>query len=164
MPPGYVVQRRPYSGMATLGGVMLGASYLGSLILSRQPEAGDAKSWLYVPVAGPFVSMTTRTVRCPPVPTPESVGITDTNFPPQTTARDITQPAQGWQRECTRIIVREARYQSLLFVDGLFQFAGATLLIAGLLSNEVTLVRETATVVTPHVSERELGLWVQGVF
>lgn len=60
-PPGFHTESRIRSGLAVGGGVMLGAAYLISAV-SAVSDGGVSTRPLYIPVAGPFITLKTAKV------------------------------------------------------------------------------------------------------
>jgi hypothetical protein len=99
------------------GSIVFGVPYVLSASVAGSSKT-DADTWLYVPLAGPFLDLANRKEKCNSVPT--SPGRTDV------------------------YCADDSGERFFLMTDGLMQIAGATLLIFGLAMPQKMLVRDDA--------------------
>jgi hypothetical protein len=99
------------------GSIVFGVPYVLSASVAGSSKV-DADTWLYVPLAGPFIDLANRKEKC----TPSPVSQVQTNF------------------NCND----DSGERFFLMTDGLMQVAGATLLIFGLAMPQKLLVRDDA--------------------
>jgi hypothetical protein len=57
VPPGYVQESRPTRALVIAGAITLGVGYLGALAMND--EGAEARS-LYIPIVGPWLSLTSK--------------------------------------------------------------------------------------------------------
>jgi len=116
VPPGYRVEDRPDSGLLIGGGVLLGISYLGAILIASGDDFENGTGWLAVPVVGPWAAIGARTFSCSAVTV-------------ETT------------RRCVDRAFDEVQTITFITVDGLVQATALGLLIAGVASRRTELVR-----------------------
>jgi hypothetical protein len=150
IPPGYHLETRVRKGLVVSGPIIFGIPYLLSISVAASSKYAPDR-WLYAPVIGPFVNLTTRSDDCNP--------------------NSSTSGATGFV-ECTG----ESSARFFLMMDGVMQTAGATLLILGLALQQQLLVRDDAPftgkngshfawTVSPYATGKQgYGVGVVGIF
>jgi hypothetical protein len=115
-PPGYHVEDKPRAGLVTAGLIVTAIPYAFSVIAATAAQSANESGWLYVPFAGPWVTMGQRSYVC------------DFN----------SRQSTGQSLECTGEIFLVMG----LIADGVIQAAGGSLLLVGLLATKPELVRD----------------------
>jgi hypothetical protein len=140
VPPGYHVEDVPRSGLVVAGAVTLGVPYFFSAVAALSANSQNQSGWLYVPVAGPWITMGRRTYTC------------NADAQNQTTSQSLGCVADVFV------------VMGLIF-DGIVQATGATLLLAGELATKPELVaNETAVRVLPMRLGSGVGAGIAGGF
>ena len=119
IPPGYHVESEPRKGLITTGAILLAVPYgISASIAASSKHDGDTA--LLIPVAGPFIDLSTRGTDCSP------------STPVYNSSSCDTQ---------------ESNSRFALTFDGLSQATGAVLLILGLAWQQQVLERDDAPLV-----------------
>jgi hypothetical protein len=128
-PPGYHVEEKPRTGLMVAGGIVAGIPYFFSIVSASAAQSSNASGWLFVPVAGPWLTMGQRAYGCNP---------------------DATNQTTGQSLQC----VADIFVVMGLIADGVMQATGATLLIVGAAATKPALVRDGEAL---HVSPMRVG-------
>lgn len=140
VPPGYHVEEQPRSGLVIAGAIVLGVPYFFSAVSALAASSQNESGWLYVPVAGPWLTLGRRTYSCNP---------DDNN---QTTSESLA-------------CVGDVFVVMGLVFDGIMQATGGALLLAGELATKPGLVRNDEAVrVVPMRMGSGAGAGVIGAF
>lgn len=139
-PPGYHVEEKPRTGLVIAGAVVAGVPYFFSVVAAGAAQSNNASGGLYVPVAGPWLTMGQRRYGCNP---------------------DQTNSSTGQNLQC----VADVFVVMGLIADGVLQATGATLLIIGLAATKSELVRDNQSIrVAPMRVGTGYGAGVLGRF
>lgn len=106
VPPGYHVEEQPRSGLVTAGVLVLGIPYFFSVVTALSANSQNESGWLYVPVAGPWMTLGRRSYSCNP---------------------DNSNPSTSQNLAC----VGDVFAVMGLILDGILQATGAGLLLGG---------------------------------
>jgi hypothetical protein len=128
-PPGYHVEERPRTGLVIAGTIVAGVPYFFSVVAAGAAQSNNASGDLYIPVAGPWLTMGQRRYGCNP---------------------DQTNSTTGQNLQC----VADIFVVMGLIADGVMQATGATLLIVGLTATKSELVRDDQAV---HFAPMQVG-------
>jgi hypothetical protein len=139
-PPGYHVEELPRSGLVVAGAIVFAVPYFFSAVSALSANSQNESGWLYVPVAGPWMTLGRRTYSCNP----------DNNN--QSTSQSLGCVADVFV------------VMGLIF-DGIVQATGASLILAGELATKPGLVRnDEALRVVPMRLGSGMGAGVVGGF
>jgi hypothetical protein len=127
--PGYRLESEMRSGLAFGGLAVIGIPYAAGLIAAAASGFSKGSGWLALPLAGPFVAMGGRSIDC---------SFTSSSGTSPTVTIDISKE----EAACRDSAIKEARVVALLTVAGLVQTAGTIIMIAGLATQDKTLVRQ----------------------
>jgi hypothetical protein len=116
VPPGYHVEDVPRSGLVKAGYIVTGIPYFFSVVAALSARADNESGWLFVPFAGPWVTMGRRSYGCNPDATNQS------------TSQSLTCVADVFV------------VMGLIF-DGIVQTTGGALLLAGYVATKPGLVQ-----------------------
>jgi hypothetical protein len=119
IPRGYHVEHRPATGLLVTGGLALGAGYAIGLGIALSKSFDDGLGWMAVPLVGPWPAIKAQQVVC-----------------------TATTVEEG--HACFVAATNTGTTIALLAVDGMIQATGVLLLVAGLLSGEDELVRNSS--------------------
>jgi hypothetical protein len=111
------------------GGIVAGVPYFFSIVAASAAQSSNASGWLFVPVAGPWLTMGQRAYGC--------------NL-------DATNQTTGQSLQC----VGDIFVVMGLIADGVMQATGATLLVVGATATKSTLVRDLESF---HVAPMRVG-------
>jgi hypothetical protein len=140
VPPGYHVEELPRSGLVTAGVIVLGIPYFFSVVTALSANSQNESGWLYLPVAGPWLTLGRRSYSCNP----------DNNN--QSTSQSLA---------CVGDVFA---VMGLIF-DGIVQATGAGLLLGGELATKPGLVRNDEAVrIVPMRLGGGMGAGVVGGF
>jgi hypothetical protein len=126
--PGYRVESETRMGLAYGGLTVFGVPYVAGLVAAAASGFTKGSGWLAVPLAGPFVAMGGRSINC--------------SFTAKLANGDTTFDAKKEEAACRDSALSEGRVVALLTVAGLVQIAGTIITIAGVATQEKTLVRK----------------------
>jgi hypothetical protein len=118
IPTGYHLESRARKGLVVSGSIVFGVPYVLSASVAGSSKT-DADTWLYVPLAGPFLDLANRKEKC-------------------------SAPVMTGSGRFDVYCDDDAGQRFFLMTDGLMQVAGATLLIFGLAMPQKVLVRDDA--------------------
>jgi hypothetical protein len=121
VPLGYHVEQRPRDALVTAGLVVTLVPYIFSAIGAYAADSKNESGWLYVPFAGPWITIGRRDYSCNP---------------------DASNPSTGDSLRC----VGDVFLVMALITDGILQAAGGTLLLVGYTVTKPELVRDDAAV------------------
>jgi hypothetical protein len=139
-PPGYHVEQSPRTGLVIAGTVVAAVPYFFSVVAAGAAQSNNASGDLYVPLAGPWLTMGQRKYGCNP---------------------DQTNSTTGQNLQC----VADIFVVMGLIADGALQAVGATLLIVGLTATKSELVRDDQSVrIAPMRVGSGYGAGVFGTF
>lgn len=130
-PPGYHVEDRPRTGLVVAGAIIAGIPYFFSVVTASAASQANETEWLYVPVAGPWMTLGQRSYAS--CNTPDNAS--------QSTSQSLA---------CVGDIFAVMG----LITDGIMQATGATLLLVGVAAGRPTLVRDDEAV---HVTPMRIG-------
>jgi hypothetical protein len=140
-PPGYHIEDRPRTGLVVAGALIAGIPYFFSVVTASSVGLSNETGWLYVPVAGPWMTLGQR-----------SYGCNNLDNANQSTSQSL---------QC----VGDVFAVMGLIADGVMQAAGATLLVVGVAAGRPTLVRDDEALhVTPMRIGTGYGAGVTGAF
>lgn len=139
--PGYRLESEMRTGLVFGGLTVFAIPYVAGLVAAAASGFPKESGWLALPLAGPFVAMGGRTIDC--------------SFTNLTTTDNV----QAKEADCRSKAVKEIRVVALLTVSGLMQTAGAILTIAGLATQDKSLVRKD---LYPEPAEAKPRLTVDG--
>jgi hypothetical protein len=139
-PPGYHVEERPRKGLVVAGLIVAGVPYFFSVVGASAAQSNNASGLLYVPVAGPWLTMGQRTYECNP---------------------DANNQSTKQSLQCVGDIFAVMG----LIADGVLQATGATLLVVGLAATRSELVRDDASIrIAPMRVGTGYGTGIVGTF
>ena len=140
-PPGYHIEDRPRTGLVVAGAVIAGIPYFFSVVTASSVGQANATGWLYLPVAGPWMTLGQRSYGC--------------------NSLDNGNQSTSQSLQCVGDIFAVMG----LIADGVIQAAGATLLIVGVAAERPVLVRDDQALhVTPMRVGNGYGAGVVGSF
>jgi hypothetical protein len=140
VPPGYHVEDQPRTGLVTAGAIVLAVPYFFSAVSALSANSQNESGWLYVPVAGPWLTLGRRAYSC---------------------NADANNPTTSQSLAC----VADVFVVMGLVFDGIVQATGVTLLLVGELATKPGLARdETSLRVTPMRLGSGMGAGVVGGF
>jgi hypothetical protein len=140
VPPGYHVEEQPRGGLVTAGYIVAGIPYFFSVVTALAANSNNESGWLYVPLAGPWITLGRRGYSC------------NADASNQTTSQSLACVAD--------IFV----VMGLVF-DGIVQATGGTLLLVGYTATKPGLVRnDDAIRVLPMHVGTGVGAGVFGSF
>lgn len=140
VPRGYHVEDQPRSGLVVAGAITLGIPYFFSAVAALSANSQNESAWLYMPVAGPWLTLGRRAYSC------------NADATNQTTSQSLGCVADVFV------------VMGLIF-DGIVQATGATLLLVGELATRPGLARdESALRVVPMRLGTGAGAGVVGTF
>jgi hypothetical protein len=116
VPPGYHVEERPRAGLVTAGYLVAGIPYFFSVVTALAADSNNETGWLYLPLAGPWVTLGRRHYSC------------NLDSSSQTTSQSLA-------------CVADVFAVMGLVLDGVVQAAGGTLLLVGYVATKPGLVR-----------------------
>lgn len=143
IPPGYHLEERPLKGAIITGFVLTAVPYITGLLVAATTGFPNQSGFLVVPWAGPWLTLAARKNHCEP----------ETYEEAEASASD--------PENC----VEDAAVGFALWMDGVVQAAGGTLLLVGYLVTRTKLVRDAPAVsftVTPMGAG--YGLSASGTF
>lgn len=120
IPAGYHVEDKPRAGLVTAGFLVAGIPYGLSAITAWAADGKNESGWLFVPFAGPWVTLGRRAYTC------------NLDASNQTTSQSL-----GCVADVFAVMG--------LITDGIMQVAGGSLLLAGYVATKPGLVRNDAT-------------------
>ena len=139
VPRGYHVEGKPRDGLVTAGWITTGIPYFFSVIAALSASEQNESGWLFVPFAGPWMTMGRRAYSC-------------TDAPNQSTSQSLG-------------CVADVFVVMGLIADGVAQAAGGTLLFVGYVATKPGLVRNDEAVrVLPMRVGTGMGAGVIGRF
>ena len=116
VPPGYHVEEKPRSELVTAGYIVAGIPYLFSAIAALSADQKNESGWLYVPFAGPWMTLGRRSYSCNP---------------------DAQNQSTSQSLGC----VADVFVIMGLITDGILQATGGTLLFIGYVATKPGLAR-----------------------
>lgn len=120
VPPGYLREDRPRTGVLVAGGLTLGVPWATGLGIAAASGFPNGSGWLVAPVIGPWAALGKRSNPC-----------------------DGLDKAKSFNASVSQCVA-EPVARAMLVVDGVLQATGAVLLVVGSSSDSV-LVRQQPT-------------------
>jgi hypothetical protein len=140
VPAGYHVEDVPRSGLVKAGFIVTGIPYFFSVVAALTARTDNESGWLFVPFAGPWVTMGRRNYGCNP---------------------DANNPSTEQSLTC----VADVFVVMGLIFDGVVQATGGALLLAGYVATKPGLVRNDDTLrVLPMRIGSGMGIGAAGDF
>ena len=131
-PPGYHVEEKPRRGLVIAGAIVGGIPYFFSVVAAASANSQNATGYLYLPVAGPWITLGRRSSGC------------DLGAQNMTTDQSL---------QCTADIFAVMG----LIADGILQGTGAALLLSGELATKEALVRDVRDDEAVRVAPMHVG-------
>lgn len=137
IPVGYHLEEKPQQGLVTAGFIVLLIPYGISALTALAAKGSNESTWLYAPVAGPFLT----------------IGLREYGT--------CNKPGASDSLRC----LADVFVVTGLIFDGIMQVTGATLLLAGYLNTKTELVRdERALRILPTQVGTGYGMGLRGGF
>jgi hypothetical protein len=143
IPQGYQIEVTRPTGLIVAGVITLGGAYAYAVGSAAAGGFEKGEGWLAIPVVGPWKALASRDEVC--------AGLAE--------AEDFNQ-GKTIVNNCIDEVVKEGVRLTVIAFDGVMQIFGAGLLVAGLLSQEMHLVRNDLVPVTrPATRSRGWLVW-----